>query len=50
MICHEEGQTGSYFTKRVCRTPEQVEAERQASRNAADDTLNRAQTCRGGSC
>jgi hypothetical protein len=46
LICEDEGETGSFITKRVCRTPEQVEAERQASRQTADDTLDRSQLCR----
>ena len=50
MICTDEGETGSFLTKRVCRTPEQVEAERQASRRNADDTLDRSQLCRGSGC
>jgi invasion protein IalB len=50
LICEDEGETGSFITKRVCRTPEQIEAERQASRNTADDTLDRAQLCRGKGC
>src|ERR1700741_2414214 len=46
MICTDEGETGSFITKRVCRTPEQIEAEGQASRATADDTLDRSQLCR----
>jgi hypothetical protein len=29
LICTEEGQIGSLMTKRVCRTPEKVEADRR---------------------
>ena len=50
MICRDEGETGSFLTKRVCRTPEQIEAEREASRKAADDVRNRAELCRARSC
>jgi hypothetical protein len=31
MICHEEASTGSMFTHTVCRSPEQVEDERNQS-------------------
>ena len=46
LICEDVSETGSFISKRVCKTPEQIEAERQASRATADDVLDRAQTCR----
>jgi hypothetical protein len=33
MICHEEASTGSMFTHTVCRSPEQVEDERNQSQD-----------------
>ena len=47
LICRDEGETGSFITKRVCRTPEQMEAERVASRNETRDIQDRAADCRG---
>lgn len=35
MICHEEASTGSLFTHTVCRSPEQVEDERNQSQEFA---------------
>jgi ABC-type Fe3+-hydroxamate transport system substrate-binding protein len=31
MVCHEEASTGSMFTHTVCRSPEQVEDDRNQS-------------------
>ena len=46
-ICKYEKNTGSNIGKRVCRTPEQIEAERKASqelvkrqRHAATNSVN----------
>ncbi|HSS00183.1 MAG TPA: hypothetical protein VLM79_24165 [Kofleriaceae bacterium] len=33
MVCHEEASTGSLFTHTVCRSPEQVEADRNQSQD-----------------
>ena len=33
MICREEAPTGSLFTQTVCRSPEQVEDDRNASQD-----------------
>jgi hypothetical protein len=50
LICVQERSTDSFIAKRVCRTPEQIEAERQAARNGADDVRDRASSCRGPTC
>ena len=34
VICKREATTGSYTTKRVCRTVAQIEAERESARKA----------------
>ena len=39
-ICRMETRTGSVMPTRVCRTPEQVEAEHQAARNGLDNAAN----------
>jgi hypothetical protein len=36
-ICRMETGTGSVMPKRVCRTPEQIEAEHEASSRARDE-------------
>jgi hypothetical protein len=36
MICHEETPTGTNISREVCRTPEEIEAERKG----ADDLLH----------
>jgi len=43
-ICHMETATGSVMPKRVCRTPEQIEAERRATERARAQ----AESSRGG--
>jgi hypothetical protein len=37
LICTKEAAVGSIIPKKVCRTPEQVEAERRAAREINDD-------------
>jgi hypothetical protein len=37
LICTREAEVGSIIIKKVCRTPEQVEADRRAAREIADD-------------
>jgi hypothetical protein len=39
-ICRMETRTGSVMPTRVCRTPEQVEADHQAARNGLDNAAN----------
>jgi hypothetical protein len=34
LVCRSETEVGSHRTKRVCRTPEQMAAERAAAREA----------------
>lgn len=36
LVCRYEQPTGSLFKKRVCRTREQMEAEREGARRAMD--------------
>ncbi|MFL5296437.1 MAG: hypothetical protein ACJ798_08655 [Phenylobacterium sp.] len=50
MICHDEIVTGSIMTRRVCRTPEQVEADRQQARRDTDALGDHLAACRGPSC
>jgi hypothetical protein len=47
MICTEETPTDSFISKRVCKTAEQVEAERKAGRGALDDTTDHLAQCHG---
>ena len=50
MICHDEIVTGSIMSKRVCRTPEQVEADRQQARRDNDALSDHLAACHGASC
>lgn len=50
MICEEETTVGSIIARRVCRTPEQVEADRAASRRNTDNMMDHLATCKGASC
>ncbi len=50
MVCTEETSTDSFIPKRVCRTPEQVEAERRAGRQVADDGNDVYARCGGRPC
>jgi len=50
MFCTDETPVGSVISKRVCRTPEEAEAERAASRRNADNMLEHLSTCRGSNC
>ena len=43
LICTEEEQMGSYMKKRVCRTPEVIEANRKAAERML-------QSCQGPGC
>ena len=36
LICHQEAQTGSSITHKVCRSQEQVEGDRRAAEEAHD--------------
>jgi hypothetical protein len=47
LICTKEAQVGSIIPKKVCRTPEQVEAEREAARKV--DEERQRQSLRGDS-
>jgi hypothetical protein len=37
LICTKETEVGSVIPKKVCRTPEQIEADRRAARAVAED-------------
>ena len=50
MICEQEKSADSFISRRVCRTPEEVEAQRRASRDAAKATQDFYTECRGRSC
>ena len=42
LICTKEPQVGSIIIKKVCRTPEQVEADRRAAQAVADQRASLA--------
>ena len=50
MICRNEDQVGSIIAKRVCRTPDQVEADRLAARREAEQIGDHLATCRIAGC
>jgi hypothetical protein len=50
MICHNEVVTGSIMSKRVCRTPEQVEADRLQAKRDTDSLTDHLAACRGAGC
>jgi len=50
MICHSEVVTGSIMSKRVCRTPEQVEADRLQAKRDTDSLTDHLAACRGAGC
>jgi hypothetical protein len=50
MICHSEVATGSIMSKRVCRTPEQVEADRLQAKRDTDSLSDHLAACRGAGC
>ena len=37
VICTKEAQVGSIIPKKVCRTPEQIEADREAARKVDEE-------------
>jgi hypothetical protein len=47
LICHDETPVGSIISQRVCRTPEQVEAERQRSKRENDALSDHIAACHG---
>lgn len=50
LICESETRTDSSIPRRVCRTPEQIEAERQAGRAQTDAVQDRLRYCQGPAC
>ena len=50
LICESETRTDSSIPKRVCRTHEQIEAERQAGRAQTDAVQDRLRYCQGTAC
>ena len=50
LICEREKSADSFISKRVCRTPEEVEAMRKASNDQARNTQEHYQQCRGAGC
>jgi len=50
MICHDEVPTGSIMSRRVCRTPEQVEADRQQARRDNEALSDHLAACHGAAC
>jgi hypothetical protein len=50
MVCHSETATGSIMSKRVCRTPEQIEADRLQAKRDTDSLSDHLAACRGTGC
>ena len=50
MICTDETPVGSVISKRVCRTPEQAEADRETAKRASDRLMDRIAACSGATC
>ena len=50
LICERETSTDSFISRRVCRTPEEVEAMRKAAREQTRGTQDFYRECRGRSC
>lgn len=48
MICHEETPTGSMFSRTVCRSPEEVEGERNNSQEFLRNQRGRPEPQPGG--
>src|SRR5262245_47035182 len=47
LICHDESDTGSFISKRVCRTKEQIDAEAQQSQREHNALSDHLAACRG---
>jgi hypothetical protein len=47
LICHDETPVGSIISQRVCRTPQQVEADRQQSNRSNDALSDHIAACHG---
>jgi hypothetical protein len=50
LICEEEKSADSFIARRVCRTPEEVEALRRTAREQTKATQDFYQECTGRSC
>ena len=50
LICEREKSADSFISKRVCRTPEEVEAMRKAGNDQARNTQEHYQQCWGVGC
>jgi hypothetical protein len=50
MVCHDETATGSIMSHRVCRTPDQVEADRLQARRDNDALADHLAACHGVAC
>jgi hypothetical protein len=47
LICHDETETGSVISRRVCRTKEQIEADQAQSRRGYDALSDHLAACHG---
>ena len=47
LVCHDESETGSFISKRVCRTAQQADAEQQQSRREQDALSDHLAACKG---
>ena len=50
LICHDETETGSIISHRVCRTLKQTEAERQQAQRDNDALSDHLAACHGAAC
>jgi hypothetical protein len=50
LICTNETQISSFIPKRVCRTPEQIEAERAAADRITRRVADHGNVCQGEAC
>lgn len=50
LICVEEEQMGSHFKKRICRTKEEVDAERRAAERTNQAIGDHYAVCKAGNC
>ena len=49
-ICYDEVATGSIIANRVCRTSDQIEADRQQAKRDSDALSDHLAACRGAAC
>ena len=50
LVCHDETETGSIISHRVCRTLKQTEAERRQAQRDNDALSDHLAACHGAAC